>query len=73
MKKLYNWSNKDIEVEITLKNGRKVNGYVWRYYRDSNTMRDGDYEYWVGYDGGMMEQVKPSDVLMISQVARLWN
>ena len=66
MVKLFNWTNK--EVEVTLKSGRKVKGFVWRYYRDSNVMRDGDYEYYIGYDGGMMEQVKPSEVKEIKEI-----
>lgn len=67
--KLFNWTNK--EVEITLKNDRKVKGFVWRYYRDGNVMRDGDYEYYIGYDGGMMEQVKPSEVKTIKEISNV--
>lgn len=59
------------EVEITFKTGLKETGIIYRYYRDPNTMRDGDYEYWFGYYSKYgVELIKPSivkDVKVINE------
>lgn len=65
MKKLFPYSGKEVEVE--LKNGRKYQGYIWRYHR-TYLLKDGDYEYYIGYDGGMMELIKPSEVINIKEL-----
>ena len=61
--KLFKYSFK--EVKITMKNGSVFSGILWRYYRNDDLCRDGDYIYYCGYDGGYMEEVKPSKVLKV--------
>lgn len=65
MKKLKNWTGKEVEIEV--KGKHIYRGFIWRYYRTS-LCRDNDYEYYIGYDGGMMIQIKPSEVINIKEV-----
>ena len=65
-KNLFPYSFKTIRVKT--KKGHIFEGVCWRYYRDDSTMRDGDYIYYIGYDGGMMVEVKPSEILEIEEI-----
>lgn len=61
-KRLNDFVGKEVVVET--KNGSKYQGILWRYYKDY-LCRDNDYIYYVGYDGGFMEE------LLVSQIKRV--
>ena len=64
MKKLVYYVNK--EVKVLLKSGYTFTGFVWRYYKDhTEGYAHPIYEYYIGYDGGFMELIKPSHVIKI--------
>ena len=70
MKFLKPYVNKEVEVVVQ---GRDKNytykGFIWRYMSDESVYyAQPRYEYYIGYDGGMMTLIKPRDVICIKEV-----
>ena len=66
MKQLKKYVGKEVKAE--LRNHIIIEGYVYEYYR-TNRCNDKDTEYYIGYDGGEMEYVKPSMIINIEEIA----
>lgn len=72
MKHLKQWVGK--EVELVIQGQTKTytyKGYIWRYQNPFYT-RD-KIEYYIGYDGGMMTQIRPSEVIEIKLIQRKYK
>lgn len=67
MKQLKKWQGK--EVELVIQGNTKTytyQGYIWRY--TNPFYFNEQVEYWIGYDGGMMTQIKPKEVIEIKEL-----
>ena len=61
MKRLKSFVSK--HVLVTFNDGRTMTGYVWTYASDRSVYWSRpEVEYYVGYDGGVMTLVRPTDV-----------
>lgn len=65
MKKLYRYKGK--EVIAINKHGREIKGFVWMYYKNGVLDFRGR-EYYIGYDGGDMEFVRPHELKDIKEI-----
>ena len=72
MKFLKPYVGKEIEVTIqSRKQTYTLTGFLWRYMSDESVYyAQPRWEYWIGYDGGMMTQVKPKEVINIKEIKR---
>ena len=75
MIQLKKWTGKEVVIETIDSFGRfYIKGYVWRYMTDKSVCwARPRYEYWVGYDGGVMVLVKPSEIKSIEEVKHSGN
>ena len=75
MKQLKKWVGKEVVIETKDSFGAMyLQGYVWRYMTDESVgYAVPRFEYWVGYDGGVMFKIKPSDVINIEEVKHSGN
>ena len=70
MKHLKAYTGKECEVIIqSRKQQYTLKGYIWRYMSDESVWyATPRYEYYIGYDGGMMTLIKPREVISIKEV-----
>ena len=70
MKYLKPYTGKKCEVVIqSRKQTYTLKGFIWRYMSDESVYyAKPRYEYYIGYDGGMMTLVKPREVVSIKEI-----
>lgn len=66
MKQLKKWVGKEVELDVkgTFRT-YTYQGYVYRYKK---SITNDTIEYWIGYDGGFMTEIKPKDVIRIEEI-----
>ena len=67
MKRLSKWIGKEVEAITT--SGCKLQGFVWVYKSDRSIYwNKPEKEYYIGYDGGMMTLIRPSEIKEIKEI-----
>ena len=72
MKYLKPYVGKEVELVVQWTDKQYTfKGFIWRYMSDESVYyAQPRWEYYIGYDGGMMTRIKPRDVIYIKEIKR---